>query len=68
MVGWTSSVDRSAGATQRTCVVSVLVRTTAHVTYDHDYVIPLIGDLLGGTIDLSSNATFRLEAEPTAFC
>jgi hypothetical protein len=43
-------------------------KVTAHVTYNHDYVIPLIGDLLGGTIDLSSNATFRLEAEPTAFC
>jgi Flp pilus assembly protein TadG len=41
---------------------------TAHVTYSHAYIIPLISTILGGTIDLSSNATLRLEAAPTKYC
>jgi ABC-type iron transport system FetAB permease component len=41
---------------------------TAHVTYSHSYVIPLISSILGSTINLSSNATMRLEAQPTNFC
>lgn len=41
---------------------------TAHVTYVHNFITPLIGDLLGGTIDLSSNATMTLETQPTNFC
>ena len=41
---------------------------TAHVTYVHSFVSPLIGDLFGGTIDLSSNATMTLEGQPTKFC
>jgi Flp pilus assembly protein TadG len=43
-------------------------RVTAHVTYSHSYVIPLISSILGSTINLSSNATMRLEAQPTNFC
>ena len=39
---------------------------TAHVTYSHSFVFPLISSILGNTIDLSSNATFRLEGQPTA--
>ena len=41
---------------------------TAHVTYVHSFVTPLIGTLFGGTIDLSSNATMTLEGQPTNFC
>ena len=41
---------------------------TAHVTYSHAFVFPLISSSLGNTIDLSSNATFRLEGQPTAYC
>ena len=41
---------------------------TAHVTYTHSFVFPLIGTILGDTIDLSSNATFRLEGQPTSYC
>lgn len=41
---------------------------TAHVTYVHGYITPLIGNLLGGSINLSSNATMTLETQPTNFC
>jgi hypothetical protein len=40
----------------------------AHVTYVHSFVTPLIGDLFGGSLNLSSNATMTLEAAPTNFC
>jgi Flp pilus assembly protein TadG len=43
-------------------------KVVAHVTYVHPFVTPLIGDLFGGTIDLSSNATMTLEGQPTNFC
>ena len=43
-------------------------KVTAHVTYVHTFVTPLIGDLFGGTVDLSSNATMTLEGQPTNFC
>jgi len=43
-------------------------KITAHVTYVHSFVTPLIGDLFGGSIDLSSNATMTLEGPPTRFC
>jgi Flp pilus assembly protein TadG len=43
-------------------------KITAHVTYVHGFVTPLIGDLFGGSIDLSSNATMTLEGQPTDFC
>jgi Flp pilus assembly protein TadG len=43
-------------------------KVTAHVTYVHTFVTPLIGNLLGGSIDLSSNATMTLEGQPSHFC
>jgi Flp pilus assembly protein TadG len=43
-------------------------KVVAHVTYTHDFIVPLIGDIVGGSLNLSSNATMRLEAEPTHFC
>jgi Flp pilus assembly protein TadG len=41
---------------------------TAHVTYVHSFVIPLVSAILGNTINLTSNATFRLEGQPTQYC
>jgi Flp pilus assembly protein TadG len=43
-------------------------KVIAHVTYAHAFVTPLIGNLFGGTVDLSSNATMTLEGQPTNFC
>jgi Flp pilus assembly protein TadG len=43
-------------------------KVTAHVTYTHTFITPLIGDLFGGSLNLSSNATMTLEAPPTNFC
>ena len=43
-------------------------KITAHVTYVHTFITPLIGNLLGGTINLSSNATMTLEGQPTNYC
>jgi Flp pilus assembly protein TadG len=43
-------------------------KVTAHVTYVHTFITPLIGDLFGGSLNLSSNATMTLEAPPTSFC
>jgi Flp pilus assembly protein TadG len=43
-------------------------KVIAHVTYTHSFVTPLIGDLFGGSVDLSSNATMTLEGQPTNFC
>lgn len=43
-------------------------KVTAHVTYVHTFITPLIGDLFGGSLNLSSNATMTLEAPPTNFC
>jgi Flp pilus assembly protein TadG len=43
-------------------------KITAHVTYVHGFVTPLVGSLFGGSIDLSSNATMTLEGQPTHFC
>jgi Flp pilus assembly protein TadG len=42
-------------------------KITAHVTYVHNFVTPLIGDLFGGSVDLSSNATMTLEGRTTGF-
>ena len=40
----------------------------AHVTYVHSFITPIISDLFGESIDLSSNATMTLEGQPTSFC
>ena len=45
-----------------------LARAAADLTYVHSFVTPLIGDLFGGSMNLSSNATMTLEAPPTNFC
>ena len=42
-------------------------KVIAHVTYVHSFVTPLIGDLFGGSMNLSSNATMTLEGpRPTS--
>jgi Flp pilus assembly protein TadG len=43
-------------------------KVTAHVTYVHQFITPLIGNLFGGSVDLSANATMTLETQPTNFC
>lgn len=43
-------------------------KVIAHVTYVHSFITPIISDLFGGSIDLSSNATMTLEGQPTHFC
>ena len=43
-------------------------KVTTHVTYVHSFVTPLIGNLFGGSVNLSSNATMTLEGQPTNFC
>jgi Flp pilus assembly protein TadG len=43
-------------------------KVIAHVTYVHSFITPLIGDLFGGSLNLSSNATMTLEGPPTNFC
>jgi hypothetical protein len=40
----------------------------AHVEYEHTFITPLIGDLFGGSMNLSSNATMMIEAPPDSFC
>jgi Flp pilus assembly protein TadG len=42
-------------------------KITAHVTYVHTFVTPLIGDLFGGSITLGSDATMTLEGPPTNY-
>jgi Flp pilus assembly protein TadG len=63
---FTCSTDPNSGNAQGSWNVGDKV--TAHVTYVHSFVTPLISGLLGSTINLSSNATMTLEAQPTNFC
>ena len=63
---FTCATDPNSGNAQG--AYNVGDKITAHVTYVHDFVTPLIGDVLGGSIDLSSNATMTLEGQPTNFC
>jgi len=63
---FTCTTDPNSGNAQGS--YNVGDRITAHVTYVHTFVTPLIGDLFGGTVDLSSNATMTLEGQPTNFC
>jgi Flp pilus assembly protein TadG len=60
------STDPNSGNAQG--AYNVGDKVTAHVTYVHNFVTPLIGDLFGGSIDLSSNATMTLEGQPTSYC
>jgi Flp pilus assembly protein TadG len=63
---FTCATDPNSGNAQG--AYNVGDKVTAHVTYAHSYITPLIGDLFGGTIDLSSNATMTLEGPPTNYC
>jgi Flp pilus assembly protein TadG len=63
---FTCTTDPNSGNAQGS--YNVGDKITAHVTYVHTFVTPLIGDLFGGTVDLSSNATMTLEGQPTNFC
>ena len=63
-VTFTCAIDPNSGNSS----YNVGDKITAHVTYVHSFVTPLISNLLGNTIDLSSNATMTLEGQPTNFC
>jgi Flp pilus assembly protein TadG len=63
---FTCQTDPASGNAQG--AYNVGDKVIAHVTYVHSFVTPLIGDLFGGTVDLSSNATMTLEGQPTNFC
>jgi Flp pilus assembly protein TadG len=63
---FTCATDPNSGNAQG--LYNVGDKVTAHVTYVHSFITPLIGDLFGGSIDLSSNATMTLEGQPTRFC
>lgn len=63
---FTCQTDPASGNAQG--AYNVGDKIIAHVTYVHSFVTPLIGDLFGGTVDLSSNATMTLEGPPTDFC
>ena len=47
--------------------INVGDKITAQVRYDHSFVIPLFSTIFGNAVDLSSNATMRLEARPTNY-
>jgi Flp pilus assembly protein TadG len=78
--GKTLSADAPSGATLSfTCTTdpasgnpagqfNVGDKVTAHVTYQYTFAIPLIGSIVGGPLDLSSNATMTLEGQPTNYC
>ena len=63
---FTCATDPNSGNAQG--AYNVGDKVTAHVTYVHSFVTPLIGSLFGGSVDLSSNATMTLEGQPTNFC
>jgi Flp pilus assembly protein TadG len=63
---FTCQTDPASGNAQG--AYNVGDKIVAHVTYVHSFVTPLIGDLFGGTVNLSSNATMTLEGPPTGFC
>lgn len=63
---FTCSTDPSSG--NPAGAYNVGDKVTAHVTYVHQFITPLIGNLFGGSIDLSANATMTLEAPPSNFC
>jgi Flp pilus assembly protein TadG len=63
---FTCATDPNSGNAQGS--FNVGDKITAHVTYVHSFVTPLISTILGSTINLSSNATMTLEGPPTNFC
>ena len=60
---FTCATDPNSGNAQGS--FNVGDKITAHVTYVHSFVTPLISTILGSTINLSSNATMTLEGPPT---
>ena len=63
---FTCQTDPASGNAQG--AYNVGDKVIAHVTYVHTFVTPLIGDIFGGSLNLSSNATMTLEGPPTNFC
>lgn len=41
---------------------------TAHVTYTHAVTIPIVSSIIGTTVNLSSNASMSLDAQPAGYC
>jgi Flp pilus assembly protein TadG len=41
---------------------------TAHITYHHQVTIPIISSIIGTSVDLSSNASMSLDAQPVGYC
>jgi len=41
---------------------------TAHVTYQYPVTIPIISSIIGSTVNLSSNASMSLDAQPVGYC
>jgi Flp pilus assembly protein TadG len=56
---FTCATDPNSGNAQGS--FNVGDKITAHVTYVHSFVTPLISTILGSTINLSSNATMTLD-------
>lgn len=65
-ITFTCATDPSSGNAAGAYNVGDMI--TAHVTYVHTYLFPIISNVVGGTIDLSSNATMSLDAQPTNYC
>ena len=63
---FTCQTDPNSGNAQG--AFNVGDKIIAHVTYSHNFLIPLVGNLVGGPLDLSSNATMTLETDPTNYC
>lgn len=41
---------------------------TAHITYQHQVTIPIISNIIGTSVNLSSNASMSLDAQPVGYC
>jgi len=41
---------------------------TAHITYQHQVTIPIVSSIIGTTVNLSSNASMSLDAQPVGYC
>ena len=71
--GHTLPADAPSGATLTyTCTpaagANVGDTITAHITYRHDVTIPIISSIVGTSVDLSSNASMSLDAQPDGYC
>ena len=41
---------------------------TATITYQHRVTIPIISNIIGTSVNLTSNASMSLDAKPTGYC